>query len=497
MSAPLAKGMPALFTMYRLGRCASYPTHILRPSCFYLESTIMPTRREVAQAHTALPGIIIAASVIVAAGIAIYESEQIRIWLDERRRRIAVALHSLGDDINPPPLSEADLRRMQDTNRRRRLDIVRRNRLALIRRAREEGVAVDLDALDALGLDETDQIRSPAVSATSFDDMVGQDGKLRQGKGPEMEQRSTSASSFAPVSDEGLRRRTAGAAAFASDASFGTAFDGDMRMDVDVIGPSSRGFPRTVPINQDSRPQESGIIDNSGFEAMPSHLIDVPVWADVPTETHEQSRYKTDDELEAEIQEAIRRSLTDVPASALQQPEESLLINTSAQLDPFSDVHALQSSLHSSPWTQDLQGLDNSLYALPSPRIEPQSIPILSVDSPSTAPASAASVASFHSATADNNSETARHNGDETPDGMRTPTSATASASAGDTDNDIDEVISIMSGEAIPDDARSEAEMSEFSVIGVSTPGSWTDVDTDGEDEAVNGSTMVQGVAPR
>ena len=443
----------------------------------------MPARREEAPAHTALPGIIIAASVIVAAGIAIYESEQIRVWLDENRRRIAIALHTLGDGIQPTPQTEDEVRSMQDANRRRRMDIVRRNRLALIRRAREDGVAVDLDALAALGLD-ADENPSPAAPAPSFDDMVGQDGMLRQGRAPEMEQRNAHASSFAPVSDQGLRRRAAGAAAFASGASFGTSFGDGMPMDVDVIGPSS-GFPRSVPINRDDHPQESGIT-NSGVPAVPDHLIDVPVWADVPTENEGQSRYKTDDELEAEIQEAIRRSLADVPASALRQPEESLLINTSAQLDPFSDVHALQSSLHSSPWAQDLQGLDNSLYALPSPRIEPQSIPILSVDSPSTAPAS---LASFHSATADRKSETAGHDGDETTDGMRTPTSATASA--GDTDNDIDEVISVMSGEAFADDARSEAEMSEFSVVGVSTPGSWTDVDTDGEDEAVNGSTMV------
>jgi hypothetical protein len=476
--------MPALFSIHRFGRCASYPAFIVHRSCFHHGST-MSVRREEAPAHSALPGIIIAASVLVAAGIAIYENEQIRVWLDDNRRRIAIVLHTMGDGIQPVPQSEDELRNMQDASRSRRMDIVHRNRVALIRRARDEGVAVDLDALAALGLDDAES-RSPAA-ASSFDDMVGQDGMLRQGRAPEMEQRSASASSFAPVSDQGLRRRAAGAAAFASGASFGTAFDDDMRMDVDVIG-SSSGFPRTVPINQNDRPQESGVT-NAGVPAVPHHLVDVPVWADLPAENEGQSRYKTDDELEAEIQEAIRRSLADAPAVALRQPEDGLLVNTSSQIDPFSDAHALQSSLHSSPWAQDLQGLDDSLYALPSPRVEPQSIPILSIDSPSTAPASAASIASFHSAAADNRSETAEHDGDGTTDGMRTPTSA--AASAGDTDNDIDEVISIMSGEGIADDARSEAEMSEFSVVGVSTPGSWTDVDTDGEDEAVNGSTMV------
>ncbi|KAI5309501.1 hypothetical protein KEM55_003108, partial [Ascosphaera atra] len=46
-------------------------------------------------------GIIIGVSVIIAAGIAAYESPQVRSWVKERRRKLSEALHKLGDEISP------------------------------------------------------------------------------------------------------------------------------------------------------------------------------------------------------------------------------------------------------------------------------------------------------------------------------------------------------------------------------------------------------------
>ncbi|KAK6087385.1 hypothetical protein SCUP234_01543 [Seiridium cupressi] len=51
--------------------------------------------------HAALSVGVIAVSVVVAAGIAIYESPELRRIAEDLRRRIAVALHSLGDSITP------------------------------------------------------------------------------------------------------------------------------------------------------------------------------------------------------------------------------------------------------------------------------------------------------------------------------------------------------------------------------------------------------------
>ncbi|RFU35601.1 hypothetical protein B7463_g637, partial [Scytalidium lignicola] len=51
-------------------------------------------------------GAIIVVSVAVAAAIAVYESPQARQFAEDVRRRIAIALHSLGDEINPRPNSQ-------------------------------------------------------------------------------------------------------------------------------------------------------------------------------------------------------------------------------------------------------------------------------------------------------------------------------------------------------------------------------------------------------
>lgn len=50
-------------------------------------------------------GLIIAATIVVAAGIAAYENPEVRAWIDRTRHKIAMGLHNLGDEIGPkkPP----------------------------------------------------------------------------------------------------------------------------------------------------------------------------------------------------------------------------------------------------------------------------------------------------------------------------------------------------------------------------------------------------------
>jgi hypothetical protein len=92
-----------------------------------------------------------------------------------------VALHSLGDEIQPrrPSESSDDF----EARKRGRDELVRRNRNELIRRAREEGIAVDLDELARIGNEaaEVAERRSRADRTRSFDDMVGSDGMLKNG----------------------------------------------------------------------------------------------------------------------------------------------------------------------------------------------------------------------------------------------------------------------------------------------------------------------------
>ncbi|KAL5416749.1 hypothetical protein PMIN04_008036 [Paraphaeosphaeria minitans] len=157
-------------------------------------------------------GLIIAASVLVAAGIAIYESPQVRQWVDQSRRKIAVALHSLGDEIQPRRPSESS-DDFDERKRRQREEIIRKNRNDLIRRAREEGIAVDLDELARIGeemdgLTERQQRTRTNASQKSFDDLVGSSGMLKK---------DTSAAQNATgidASSSGLQHR--GAAGFAA-----------------------------------------------------------------------------------------------------------------------------------------------------------------------------------------------------------------------------------------------------------------------------------------
>lgn len=157
-------------------------------------------------------GLIIAASVLVAAGIAIYESPQVRQWVDQSRRKIAIALHSLGDEIQPQRRASESYHDFE-SRKNRREEIIRRNRNELIRRAREEGVAVDLDELAKIGSEnmEMAERRSRADRTKSFDDMVGSDGMLRQ----------DAKATGQHVSNSGLRKR--GAAGFAAGSAAAAA----------------------------------------------------------------------------------------------------------------------------------------------------------------------------------------------------------------------------------------------------------------------------------
>ncbi|KAF2467352.1 uncharacterized protein BDR25DRAFT_305734 [Lindgomyces ingoldianus] len=173
-------------------------------------------------AHPFQTGLIIVASVVVAAGIAIYESPQVRAWLDQSRRKIAVALHSLGDEIQPRRPSEAS--DDYEARKRKRDELMRRNKNELIRRAREEGIAVDLDELARIGREEVEVAemrqlhRQRPRSNRSFDDLVGSDGMLKTDT-------AAGTATGAESADNGLRKR--GVAGFDAGAAAANPFTDD------------------------------------------------------------------------------------------------------------------------------------------------------------------------------------------------------------------------------------------------------------------------------
>lgn len=138
-------------------------------------------------------------SVLIAAGIAVYENPQVRQWVDNSRRKIAVALHSLGDEIGPRPpprRSPPDPSTRPDESpeaverrRRARQEILERGRALQEKRARR-----------GKSYDETSQ---------SFDTIVDQNGSLIN----EKEEANTTAADIKPHhEDQDLRRRNTEAA---------------------------------------------------------------------------------------------------------------------------------------------------------------------------------------------------------------------------------------------------------------------------------------------
>ncbi|OLN97289.1 hypothetical protein CCHL11_01270 [Colletotrichum chlorophyti] len=128
---------------------------------------------------------VIAVSVAVAAAIAIYESPELRRYADDIRRRIAVALHSLGEGIDPadrPPMfnrpedaqgflesrggAESGVEADDETRRRQREELMYWNALHLAKKEKES-----IEAEIAVSR----ELPSAPTRGRSFDDFMQQD----------------------------------------------------------------------------------------------------------------------------------------------------------------------------------------------------------------------------------------------------------------------------------------------------------------------------------
>ncbi|KAJ5677111.1 uncharacterized protein N7477_002744 [Penicillium maclennaniae] len=102
-------------------------------------------------------GIIVTASVLVAAGVAVYQSPQFQEWVATSRRKIALALHNLGAEIQPgDPILREDISMTEEigqaADERRRIaraDIMKRGML-LESRLKARGSHEPLDSVDSL-----------------------------------------------------------------------------------------------------------------------------------------------------------------------------------------------------------------------------------------------------------------------------------------------------------------------------------------------------------
>ncbi|KAF6815441.1 hypothetical protein CSOJ01_03524 [Colletotrichum sojae] len=134
---------------------------------------------------------VIAVSVAVAAAIAIYESPELRRYADDLRRRIAIALHSLGENIDPadrPPMfnrpedaqgflesrggAEVGVDADDETRRRQREELMYWNALRVAKMEKEKMEAE---------IAESKELPPARSRGRSFDDFMRKDENSEKG----------------------------------------------------------------------------------------------------------------------------------------------------------------------------------------------------------------------------------------------------------------------------------------------------------------------------
>ncbi|KAG9236191.1 hypothetical protein BJ875DRAFT_372677 [Amylocarpus encephaloides] len=176
-------------------------------------------------------GAIIVVSVAVAAAIAVYESPQARQFAEDVRRRIAIALHSLGDEINPqsqeprfnrPEDAEGFLQSSaepgvdadEESRRRQREELMYWNAVHLEKMEKERKLAEERPLHRSRGL--------------SFDDFLQEDQSAE--KGTYVYKTGTDAHQD---SEEGLRNRGGGVRGLNRSAIYANPFSDEHHIDFD------------------------------------------------------------------------------------------------------------------------------------------------------------------------------------------------------------------------------------------------------------------------
>ncbi|KAL9100618.1 MAG: hypothetical protein Q9163_004034 [Psora crenata] len=139
-------------------------------------------------------GLLISLTLLFAAGVAVYENPHVRQWVDDSRRKVAIALHSLGDELAPSSEERQnapdDASTREDNSpgaverrRQARQEILERGRLMEERRR---------------------AARQGKGRGASFDDLVDEHGALKRGE----EANAITTAAEAQPENGGLRHRT-------------------------------------------------------------------------------------------------------------------------------------------------------------------------------------------------------------------------------------------------------------------------------------------------
>ncbi len=269
-------------------------------------------------------GAVIVITVVAAAAIAVYESPEVRQFAEQCRRRIAIALHSLGDEINPRSDSESQQPRYnrpedaegflqstasngveadEDSRRRQREELMYWNQVRLEKMRKEK-------------LQSGEKIRS---RGSSFDDFLHEDKTAEKGtyiynSGADVHQES----------EEGLlRRRREGVRGLDRGTVFANPFadenqiemDEQRAMDRSLMSPEKSEFSEDLyGASDDIKPSrestktlahEEQLVDVSEQTALPalpelvSAPVSYPVIQELPTNSYHQDAYMTGQDSES------------------------------------------------------------------------------------------------------------------------------------------------------------------------------------------------------
>lgn len=182
-------------------------------------------------------GLIITISLLCAAGLALYENPQVRQWIDDSRRKAAIALHSLGDEVAPQSESRGaspDASTREDVDpeaverrRRARQEILERGRLMEERRRSKQAAEGKVQ---------------------SFDDLVDKEGTLRV-----EESTATSSAGKAQAEESGLRQRRTESRAAALGSAYADPFADEMGVPIMNASPSPQE-QKPDPVSRSSTP---------------------------------------------------------------------------------------------------------------------------------------------------------------------------------------------------------------------------------------------------
>ncbi|KAK6197645.1 NAD-dependent isocitrate dehydrogenase [Pestalotiopsis sp. IQ-011] len=243
--------------------------------------------------HAALSAGVIAVGLVVAVGVAIYESPELRRIAEDLRQRIAVALHSLGDSISPqerenlynrPEDAEGfllsrgiDVRAGgeqgvdadEETRRRQREELLYWNAIADSKRDQEKKGQEKMAEVEP---------RRTASRGSSFDDFLKKDATNEKGAFI-----FNSGADVQGAEAEGLRRRGDGArglnySVLTNPFADEHGIDEHVALENSLMEPEKDELDDIYSVSQghqDDRDRETSATLSSPPEHIPSDLIDV------------------------------------------------------------------------------------------------------------------------------------------------------------------------------------------------------------------------------